>query len=433
MKLLHSKLLSPFGGLNFVLEEFDRRGVGKIVNEHLPTLVQQSKYSWKDIFYSFWSVLFCGGDCAEDLSMNFRASLQANPFISLPSPDRILGRMKGLSEGKQVFSTVRGKCEHEFSINEQLNELNLKILRKIGSVDITKSHTLDYDNTNIFSEKSDAAMTYLKERGYCPGVGFIGRQVVYVENRNGNSDAQTLQQDTLGRMFRQLDKFDIKVEKFRADSASCQFSTLSVISQNTKTFYIRARMNETVSETISQIKNWQGIGAHNSDLMRGSVVFKPFEKIAERNNQENNIGLCRLVVTKEKRLDGQINLFTGEAFNYAAIITNDFDMTDDQIVFFYNQRGATEREFDVLKNDFSWNKLPFSSLEYNTVFLLVTAICRNLYDYIIRSFSIRYKKLSPHFRIKKFIFRFICLPARWVQSARIMKLRIYGSLQQIKT
>ena len=44
-------------------------------------------------------------------------------------------------------------------------------------------------------------MTYKKQFGYAPGVGIIGKHVVYVENRNGNSDAQTLQQDTLALMF----------------------------------------------------------------------------------------------------------------------------------------------------------------------------------------------------------------------------------------
>jgi hypothetical protein len=34
-------------------------------------------------------------------------------------------------------------------------------------------------------------------------------------------------------------------------------------------------------------------------------------------------------------------------------------MTDDQVVFFYNERGGEEREFDVVKNDFGWNKCLF--------------------------------------------------------------------------
>ena len=47
---------------------------------------------------------------------------------------------------------------------------------------------------------------------------------------------------------------------------------------------------------------------------------------------------------------------------YSAILTNDWDMDVNEIVFFYNQRGTIEKEFDVLKNDFGWNNLPFSKV-----------------------------------------------------------------------
>ncbi len=63
-------------------------------------------------------------------------------------------------------------------------------------------------------------------------------------------------------------------------------------------------------------------------------------------------------------------------------MTNDFEMTDDEVVFFYNARGAREREFDVLKNDFGWDKMPFSKLEQNTVFLIIMAMCKNLYAHM---------------------------------------------------
>jgi len=87
-----------------------------------------------------------------------------------------------------------------------------------------------------------------------------------------------------------------------------------------------------------------------------------------------------------------------------------------------------EKGFDVLKNDFGWKNLPFSKLEQNTVFLFFTAMCRNLYSYIITSFSKKFKHLKPIFRIKKFIFRFITIPAKWIKKARRWHLRIYSKI-----
>jgi hypothetical protein len=334
--------------------------------------------------------------------------------------------MKQLSTPSQVFDTPKGTKKHELSFNELINRINIKLIKKLALIK-SKNSILDYDNTLIFSNKDDAAMTYMKQFGYCPGVGFIGNNIVYVENRNGNSDAQTLQQDTLKRMFSLLNDEGIHIDRFRADGASYQLSVVSVIRNNVNKFYIRGRMTQILNEAINQIDNWEKISFAGQEAFRGSTTFIPFRRVAKKN-QQHLLHPCRLVITKVKRDDGQINLFTGEACNYYPIITNDYEMSNNQIVEFYNQRGAIEKEFDVLKNDFVWNKMPFSKLAYNTVFLVFTAMCRNIYSYIIKLFSAKCKNLSSRFRLKKFTFRFICIPGKWIRTARTNKLRIYGDI-----
>ena len=198
---------------------------------------------------------------------------------------------------------------------------------------------------------------------------------------------------------------------------------------NAKRFFIKARMTGALEKAIANIKEWKEIKIGDSIVLRGSTSFAPFARSARDHGDINdNLKVYRVVVTKEARRDGQINIFTGEAYYYSPVMTNDFDMTDDEVVYFYNARGAQEREFDVLKNDFGWDKMPFSKLEQNTVFLLIMAMCRNLYAHIIEKFSKKVKYLLPNFRIKKFIFRFVCVPGKWVSSGRIKKLRLYGKL-----
>ena len=229
-------------------------------------------------------------------------------------------------------------------------------------------------------------------------------------------------------MFHTLDSQGIKIDVFRADSASFQFPVITAINKYARKFYIKARMNEVVGNTINKITQWKEVHIGEKVMYRGSAIFTPFKTAAQKSKREELLKEYRLVVTKEVKKDGQMDLFTGEACIYSAILTNEFDKSDDEVVLFYNQRGKQEREFDILKNDFAWNKMPFSKLEYNTVFLLLTAICRNIYHYIICKFSKIYKSLSPKFRIKKFIFRFICIPAKWIVTGRGYKLRIYGSV-----
>jgi len=428
MKVLNSIPVSAFGGLNFVIKEAMDLKINSLLNNNLPKLPNQSKYNWFDVIMSYWSVFFCGGDCAEDLSINLKEGFQNTPFIDTPSPDRVLDRLKSLSDTPQYFTTLRGKAKHHFSLAEELNRLNIKMLTMLPGFKTDKV-ILDYDNTLIFTEKADAELTYKKENGYCPGVGIIGNHIVYVENRNGRSNAQILQHGTIERMCSLLHEAGVTIDVIRADSASYSYEIIKAIEKNAERFFVKARMTSALEKAIGNIKKWKEVKVGDKKLLRGSTTFTPFERYARGNNAKtNSLKEYRLVVTKETRRDGQINAFTGEACIYSPILTNDFDMTDDEVVFFYNARGAKEREFDILKNDFGWEKMPFSRLEQNTVFLLIMAMCRNFYAHIIETFSKTVKFLAANFRIKKFIFRFICIPGKWVCTGRTKKLRLYGSV-----
>ncbi len=367
------------------------------------------------------------GDCIEDLGGNFHQHLKNNRYIEVPSPDRVLDRFKELALPKDIFTAKRGTKLHQFSLYHYLNELNLKLLKTIGLSE-TRSYILDYDNTLIYTNKADSTRTYKANNGYCPGVGIIGHNIVFIENRNGNSDAKTLQYQTLSRMFTMLKEQNIKIDAFRADGASYQLDVVELVSQNTNKFYLRACMSGALAKTIALINNWEKVDLGNEIGFRGEIEFTPFIRTLKRNKQLDRLKTYRLVVTKVERDDKQINMFTNEAYLYSAILTNDYQKTKNEVAQFYNQRGAIEKEFDALKNDFGWNNLPFSKLEQNTVFLLFTAMCRNLYNYIITKFSKNFKYLKSNFRIKKFIFRFITIPAKWVRSSRRQALRIYGDI-----
>ena len=78
----------------------------------------------------------------------------------------------------------------------------------------------------------------------------------------------------------------------------------------------------------------------------------------------------------------QLDLFDGE-YTYRCILTNDWDMTDEEIILHYNKRGSAEQVFDRQNNDFGWAHLPKSFMNQNTVFLLITAMAANFYRYIV--------------------------------------------------
>jgi hypothetical protein len=66
----------------------------------------------------------------------------------------------------------------------------------------------------------------------------------------------------------------------------------------------------------------------------------------------------RIVVTRNKRKDGQIDLLFGSAYNYQGIITNNEEMSEQFAIEFYNQRGDAENSNRYLLNDCNFNHLP---------------------------------------------------------------------------
>jgi len=278
MKIIQSpQQITPFGGLTFVYQFLENKRVGQLINSYLFDLPNQSKYTWKDIIYSLWSIPFCGGDCIEDLSINLKNYIQPIPYFNVPSSDSVLKRLKELAKPQQTLvSKYSGKC-HNFSINMALNKLNLKLIKKMGGVS-NKTVILDYDNTILTNEKADSRMTYIKQKDYCPGVGIIRDKIVYVENRNGNSDAQTFQDKTVNRMFKLLKSEGINIDVFRADSASYQLQVIEAAKKYTNKFYIKARINQTVANAINNINNWIPTKINNEELLLRTTTFVPFHR-----------------------------------------------------------------------------------------------------------------------------------------------------------
>ena len=115
-----------------------------------------------------------------------------------------------------------------------------------------------------------------------------------------------------------------------------------------------------------------------------------------------------------------------EEYTYRCILTNDYESSEKEIVEFYNLRGGKERIFDDMNNGFGWNRLPKSFMGENTVFLLLTALIRNFYKFIMARLDVKRFGLKATSRIKAFVFKFISVPAKWGRTSRQYVLNIYS-------
>lgn len=372
----------PFGGIYFVMNEIKKKGLSKLIDSSLGERVKQARYSYSDIMLNWIFANMCGAERLEDIE-----KIREHFEFKLPSHDVIGRTFKSLSTKTKILKsqTKHSQVKHQFNIHLPLNRLMLDMGLKLNMLKSNKPYTLDYDNTIIENLKHDCTKTYRFNYGYQPGVAFIDKIPVYIEGRNGNSNAITLMRDTLKRCLDLLEEKNIKIDRFRSDSAACQHEIIELMEEKKIKFYIRLVRNKNFNEKVeANIDSWEKI--NDSEKEVGGGIY------TSRNLK------YRMVVIREIK---------NNKYEYRAILTNDFEMSNKQVIYFYNQRGAIEKNFDTLKNDFNWRRLPFSFLNENTVFMIVGAIASIIYQYIIINFSKKIDFVKRKFRLKNFIYHFV--------------------------
>jgi len=399
--------INPFGGLNFISESIKESCIPNMIDNQLGSRGNRATYSYSDIFTSLFMVFYAGGDRMEDIDENLKDKFDDVEGLLVPSPDTIGRGLIELSTEKDIH--VNSEVVHEYNDNPELNVLLLKIQKELKLIDTNTGYILDFDHQFIPTGKYDSKTSYKKKDGYFPGIASINELPVYIENRNGNSNVKYLQHETILKIFKALEKESIKVDKFRADAGSYIEKVIKLAEKHANTFYIRASKSDYMREEIMSIDKWELVEINNINVEVASVDYSPF-----KGDTTYRLVIQRTTNNEEK----QGNLFTNDARTYRAIITNDKDMSEKDIIEFYNARGTSEKIFDVMNNDFGWSKLPFSFMNQNTVFLIVMAIGRTIYQWLLNGISKVFKSLSTKSRLKKFIFKFVIVATKWIKKGR---------------
>ncbi len=406
--------VSPFAGISFVNALFNQSGLSKLIDAELGMRVKYSGYQYSEIIRNLSNVFLSGGDCIEDISSHLKEHLKVIPNNQAPSPDTILRGIKELSVENIPFTSASGNI-YGFNINMRLNRLNIKSLVLTKQLETGKSYDFDYDNQVLANKKYDAKKTYKKNKGYVPGVATIDDKIVYLENRDGNANVKFEQAATLKRAYELLLSEKIDVNRSRMDAGSYSKEIIDVVDKYSKLFYIRANKSANLFGQIREIIDWQSVEINYQNYETASIPFVQFH--AGRN--------YRLVIMREKREGNQVDIFTQDTYKYRSILTNDWASTEKEVIEYYNQRGTSEKTFDVMNNDFGWKHLPFSFLDQNGAFMIIMAMIKNFYNYVLKKVSGIFTDINPTTRLKRFVFRFIAVAGKWKYQGRQWVLKLF--------
>lgn len=386
--------------------------LGETIDSTLGLRCTSYGYQYSEILRSLMCVYFCGGSCVEDISSHLMPHLSLHPRLRTCSADTILRAINELTQENIRYTSDSGKV-YDFNTAERLNTLLLNCLLSTGQLREGEVYDVDFDHQFIETEKYDAKPTYKKFLGYRPGVSVIGDMIVGIENSNGNTNVRFHQEDTLRRLFERLERKKLTVNRFRADCGSCSEDIVDEVRKHCRTFYIRANRCSSLYDDIFALRGWKREEINGIEFELNSILIEKWKGKP-----------YRLVIQRQRRLDGEPDLWEGE-YTYRCILTNDYASSVRDIVEFYNMRGGKERIFDDMAGGFGWGRLPKSFMAENTVFLLLTAIIRNFYKTVMQRLDVKRFNLKTTSRIKTFVFKFISVPAKWIWTARQFVLNIY--------
>ena len=293
---IKSEKLSPFGGIFPIMEQFDSK-LSSVIDSTLGMRCRLYGYQYSEIIRSLMSVYFCGGSCIEDVTTHLMYHLSLHPTLRTCSADTILRAIKELTQDNISYTSDTGKT-YDFNTADKLNTLLLNCLLSTGQLKEGEGYDVDFDHQFIEAEKYDAKPTYKKFLGYLPGVAVIGDLIVGIENSDGNTNV----------------RFHQKEE----------------IAKHCKTFYIRANRCSSLYNDIFALRGWKKVKLGGIEFELASILIEKWKGKA-----------YRLVIQRQKRIDGELDLWEGE-YTYRCILTNDYESSEKEIVEFYNLRGGKD-------------------------------------------------------------------------------------------
>jgi hypothetical protein len=365
-------ILTSRGGLTVLAQVMSQLNLSVLINQHFPPPGSNRGYWASDYVNTFIMMLNEGGQCLEDVRHLKRESdlLSVLGLDTLPSADA-------------MGDWLRRHGKSKTGINA-LARINKPILS--AALHDRKRVTLDIDATPILCSKRDAKYTYLKKSGYMPMVGHIEEvsQIVSMEFRRGNVPPA---KDNLGFIKQCMAALPegVRVSKLRIDAAGYQAAILDYAVEQHIDYAVRAKMSAELREMILSRadSDWQAVVTRNGKQCEQETSCRLTHMMQASEHPFT-------VVVQRRVKKGQQSLELGDDENgesaehggylYRAIATNRDDMTNSELIHWYNQRAEhSENRIKELKNDFAASQLPCGDFKANELYFGLCGLAYNVF------------------------------------------------------
>jgi hypothetical protein len=435
------------GGIGVMHRLTQKIGLTKAIDQELHLLKRHLPYYESDHVLNLCYNLLSGGSCLEDIELRRRDEAYMNALGAKIIPD----------------PTTAGDFLRRFTEEDILTLMNLINHRRLKVWEqqpksFFKEGVLNVDGTIAPTEgecKQGMDISYKGDWGYHPLVISLAqtREALYLINRPGNVPSH---QDAAEWIDRSLDLVcdRFKTVWLRGDT---DFSLTDHLDRWAKrchfVFGVNAYSNLVAIAASLPETHWNDLPP-KSALEKPRVPRQRPENVKERIVKERgykNIrtvseqvaqftyrpGKCKnayrlVVIRKNLSVErGEQVLF--DDLRYFFYITNDWDLSAREVVYFIRERCDHENDLDQLKNGVKAMTWPVHDLVSNWAYLVIAALAWNLKAWLgllTPRTSLRHHILRMEF--KRFIHMFILIPCLIIRTGRRIVYRLLGYNEQMK-
>lgn len=418
-------LLTSRGGLVCLAELMRRIGFSSWVERYFPKPGSNRGYSPAEVVSLWMLMLHEGARSLEDVR-HLREDKALRKLLGLrrlPSADMLGDWLRRLGNDEVGIKALE-------KVNRRLLGWALGRRRKV---------TLDIDATPVLAGKREAQWTYLKERGYLPMLGHIGEtgQAAGCEFRAGNVGPGEDNLRFIERCVAGLPA-GVSVEYLRADAASYQGDVFGYCDTHEIGYVVRAKRSKEMKAWILDrpASAWTPL-MRDGDAVDGQATHrgvwamdgydKAFTLVVQRTPKRGQQSLD----LGEDGAEDETTMTDGR-YIYRALATNRDELSDSEIVHWYNQRGEdSENRIKELKSDFAGDRLPCGQFEANALYFHLCVTAYNLFVLFRHSLPPEWhtcRAITVRWRLYALAAKVVCHARRVVLKFRPDQARLVTSL-----
>jgi len=425
-------LLTSFGGLPLVMETFRALGLPEAIKKHLFVLQRPGKYEEADYVESFVSVFAAGGDCVDDFELLRGDEGLKRLGLRVPSPEAARYFLNAFHEEGPLEARLPHQAfiPEETSLLRGLGAVQKDLIRKAAMGDQPWKATIDLDATVIESDKQQAYMTYLGEKGYQPVNAYWAEEdlILTDEFRDGNVPAAM---DLLSVLKAALSVLPptIRLVRVRSDSAAYVHEVLDwcrkeIPGRPRIEFAISADMTEELRTAIRALpeESWKPLRkVTDQGLMPGRKEWAEVEFVPTKPSRKKRMKPDRYLAIRIRPAQGEL-FRDGNPYHYFAAVTNMWSWDGERLLQWQRERcGTVEKVHDILKNDLAGGVLPAKRFFANAAWWRLNTIAYNVV-------SVMKRKALPQSwwpaRLKALRFHLLTIAGRVIEHGRKLFLKI---------